>query len=877
MLEFPKLLPASSPYVPHGHCYLWQTPLVGLHVLSDGLIAIAYLSIPILLIHFVRQRQDIPFSRVFILFSLFIWLCGAGHIIDIVTLWYPIYWVSGLEKALTALVSCYTALSLVELFPQFLSLKSPEELRRINQELEQQIAERKRAEALLESRVDERTAALMQANMALEAEIQERTAIQTNLQQLAKQERTTALVLQRMRQSLDLSVIFQATTEELRQAMECDRTLIYRFQADWSGEAIAESVGASWRAILPPTVDANPDLETAIDRAICGVRDLEEPPLLPEDTYLKETQGGIYKKPTNYCCVPDVLEAGFEPCYLQLLAVLQARSYIIVPIFCRNQLWGLLAAYQNDRPRHWLASEIQVMGRIGSQLGVAVQQAELFNQVQQQTEALRAAKEEADRASRAKGTFLATVSHELRTPLNVILGLTQVLNRDTNLAEQQHQYLETIGRSGEHLLALIDDVLEMSKIEAGQVPFHAESFSLRHILDNLQSMMLVRAAARGLQLSFAWAPDLPHLITTDRSKLNQILINLLGNAIKFTQRGMIWLRATRAATEPTAPNTCTLIFEVEDTGPGIAREDLPQLFRPFYQTETGRTTLEGTGLGLAISQRYAHLLGGHITVCSQPGQGSTFTLTIQTTVSDIPPLPQPMNIQGQVMGLAPGQPPCRILVVEDQPINRLLLVEMLNLPGFEVQEADDGRAAIALWQSWKPDLILMDIQMPGLNGHETTRSIRQIEQAMASPQPTPIIAVTASAFEEQQQEALASGCNDVITKPFKSNRIFERIAHYLAVQYIYKDGCPEMVIASMPGGTVLPHLEAALLQPMPPEWIALLHRAASQGNDLWISELLDDIPPDHATLKYVLNHLIQEFEFERITNVTQEMVGVEQH
>ncbi|MBD1911878.1 MULTISPECIES: response regulator [unclassified Leptolyngbya] len=877
MLELLKHVFSPNAYVPHGHCYLWQTPLVGLHILSDGLTAIAYFSIPILLIYFVRQRQDIPFSKVFILFSLFILLCGTGHLIDIWTLWYPVYWISGIEKAMTAIVSGYTALSLVELLPQFLSLKSPEELQRINEELETQITERKRAEALLESRVEERTAALVQANAALEAEIRERTAIQINLQQMAKQEHTMALVLQRMRQSLDLDSIFQATTDELRQAMECDRTLIYRFTPDWSGEVIAESVGPEWRPVLRSSTLKDSSLEHTVDQPACIAKHLEEQELLRDDTYFKETQGGIYQEPNNYRCVSDVSEVGFEPCYLRLLAVLQARAYITVPIFCRNQLWGLLAAYQNNQPRHWLSSEIQVMVRIGNQLGVAVQQAELFTQIQQQAEELKVAKEEADRASRAKGAFLATVSHELRTPLNVILGLTQLLCRNSELPEKHLHQLETIGRSGEHLLSLINDVLEISKIEAGEIPLHEESFSLMHILDTLQSMMQVRAATKGLNLSFSWTPNLPHLITTDRNKLNQILINLLGNAVKFTpSQGNISLRVQKLPIRPSPGShstRCQLVFEVEDDGPGIATDEIPHLFKPFFQTQTGLNAMEGTGLGLAISQRYAQLMGGNITVESELGQGSKFTLAIQAGLSDVLPLPLPVTIQGQVKGLASDEPTRRILIVEDHPVNRLLLVKMLSLPGFEIQEVEDGKAAIALWQSWKPDLILMDIQMPGMNGYDATRCIREIEQAMGVTRLTPIIAVTASAFEDQQQEAIASGCNDIVTKPFKSNRIFEKIASYVPVQYLYE--AQDLISASsLPNTPTTLRLEPSLLESMPPNWVQALHQAATQGNDLWISELLADIPADRRVLAQTLNYLIQEFEFEQIAAVTKKVLDL---
>lgn len=336
MLEwFPNMLPPTQ-YIPHGHCYLWQTPLVWLHLTSDALIAVAYYSIPALLIYFVQKRRDVPFSKVFILFSAFILLCGTGHLLDIWTLWYPTYWISGIEKAATALVSCFTALKLVELLPRFLSLRTPEQLEQINQELEKQIQERQQAdEALkyaydeLENRVKERTAELSELNDALAIEIQERIAAEYALRQMAERERATARVLQRMRQSLDLTTIFNDTTEELRQAIQSDRVLIYRFNPNWSGDVVSESVAPGWNVISQSPSFA----ETTVDQASCVIRQFDGQEFLIQDTYLQETAGGNYRDRTSYCCVSDIYSAGFTDCYLRLLERLQAKAYVIVPIF----------------------------------------------------------------------------------------------------------------------------------------------------------------------------------------------------------------------------------------------------------------------------------------------------------------------------------------------------------------------------------------------------------------------------------------------------------------------------------------------------------------------------------------------------------------
>ncbi len=1161
MLELVKNLLSPSQYIPHGHFYLWQTPLVGLHLLSDALIAIAYFSIAAMLVYFVRKREDIPFSNLFKLFGAFIVLCGTGHLLDIWTLWHPAYWVSGAERAITALVSCYTALQLIELLPQFLALQTPEQLEAINRELEKQATEQQRTEETLrmivagtanvtgndffaalvqnlataldvayvmvcetvddspqtlrslalwsnrqlaenieydlsgtpckgsiesrslcihpdqlqqrfpdasklkemgaesyvgvplldihqkaigqlcifdvkpfliddrtkallsvfamrastelqrkwaedekrraykdlESRVKERTAELVTANVALETEIRERIVAEAALQQsreqfskafhsnpiascistlkagqildvntsflnlfgysredvigrtsaelqiwanpadrdrtihalqqrsteldiqfrirsgevregmvsfekielqreaclismifdittrkqaeaeqlqqmklaalradtgtaltesdslqdmlnqcaitlnenfdaafvriwtlneseqmlilqasagmythldgdhsripvgqfkigwiaqqrqphltnqvtidprisdhewakregivafagyplmiknrllgvmaifarypltkqtlremasvasaiaigvdrklaeeilrqTAERERAAAQVFQRMRETLELETIFRATTEELRQAIECDRTLVYQFNADWSGQVIAESVGDRWNAIIPVPIARSELSQVAVDQTNCIIKRLNGTEVLIRDTYLQENAGGLYRQKTNYCCVTDVNQQGFNACYLELLESLQARAYITVPIFCGNQLWGLLAAYQNAKPRYWQLAEIQMVSKIGVQLGVAVQQAELLAQTQHQAQELKQAKEAADAANGAKSEFLANMSHELRTPLNAILGFTQLMQRDLSLLADHQRSVEIINQSGEHLLGLINDVLEMSKIEAGRVTLTETECDLHNLLHSLEDMLQLKAHSKGLELIFDGDSTVPRYVKTDENKLRQILINLLGNAIKFTDRGSVTLRVKaksveheQNAVEPACLgyNAQRLMFEVEDTGAGIAANELGDLFEAFKQTHSGQQSKEGTGLGLRISQRLVQLMGGEITVQSEPGRGSCFAFHTQvelaeataiTTTVKFSPIDRPVST-------VPKQGNRRILIVEDDAVNRLLLNKTLSRLGFDLQEAENGQAAIAL-------------------------------------------------------------------------------------------------------------------------------------------------------------------------------------
>ncbi len=376
----------------------------------------------------------------------------------------------------------------------------------------------------------------------------------------------------------------------------------------------------------------------------------------------------------------------------------------------------------------------------------------------------------ANEANRAKSVFLSNMSHELRTPLNAVLGFAQLIDRSGRLAREDRESLAIIRASGEHLLELINDVLAISKIEAGRITVNAESFDLPRMLAGIEAMIRMRAESKGLTLLVEVAEGTPSVVVGDEGKLRQVLINLLGNAVKFTDNGGLALRV--------AWKDGSATFEVADTGQGIAGDEVDSIFDAFYQSASGRRATEGTGLGLAICRTYVELMGGKISVTSRVGAGSTFTIQI--------PLPQGQEgalaaVRSRVVGLERGQPSPRIVVADDIAENRVVLVRTLSRAGLEVREACDGQEAFELWQSWHPHLIWMDMRMPVLGGADATRKIRQCEQDTGEH--CCIIALTASAFEHDREEVLSSGCDDFVPKPFRDTTIFEKLEQHLGLRF----------------------------------------------------------------------------------------------
>ncbi|MEH1964040.1 MAG: response regulator [Nostoc sp.] len=512
----------------------------------------------------------------------------------------------------------------------------------------------------------------------------------------------------------------------------------------------------------------------------------------------------------------------------------------------------------------WEVAELEAATEMRNTLMLAVLE---FSQI-----ALEQAAEQAAIANRAKSQFLAKMSHELRTPLNAILGFTQLMNRSEKIPSEFQEDLGIISRSGKHLLTLINDVLEMSKIEAGQLKLTENSFDLHQLIHSIRDMVALKALEKGIDLITQQDPSVPRYVYGDESKLLQILLNLLSNAIKFTTTGSVTLRFQALTERVGSINSVdsissddskpiiTLHLEVEDTGCGIAQSDIETVFEAFTQTEPGRY-VQGTGLGLSISRQFARLMGGDITARSILNQKSTFICEVLLTLVRSGDIIAP-EMTRTVIGLEPGQPTYRILVVEDLRENRLLLVRLLELVGFEVCAAENGNEAIALWSEWYPHLILMDIQMPVIDGYETTRQIRGREAG----KDVVIIAVTAYAFEEDYTTSIQAGCDDHITKPFIEAILFDRIAHYLGVSYRYRE-------EALPGvdQQTLVHksLTAKDLQVMSPEWIIQANQAALDLNDAKLYNLIAQIPNQEQVLANVLKSLVDNFQLEAIATLTQ--------
>ncbi|HEV8058587.1 MAG TPA: PAS domain S-box protein [Gemmataceae bacterium] len=382
-------------------------------------------------------------------------------------------------------------------------------------------------------------------------------------------------------------------------------------------------------------------------------------------------------------------------------------------------------------------------------------------------------------ANRAKSVFLANMSHEIRTPMNAILGFSQLMLRDPDITRQQFQYLGTINRSGEHLLALINDILEMSKIEAGRTTLNPSTFDLPDLLKDLEMMFRVRTDEKTLSFFVEMIGAVPQYIVTDINKLRQVFINVLGNAVKFTEQGGVGLRVRVDRTGATGP---LLRVEIEDTGPGISSEDQEKLFRHFEQTKTGQQAGTGTGLGLAISQEFVRLMGGAITVSSQVGKGSIFVIHLPLKEGEAKAV-QAKEKPEHVLRLRPGQLPCRVLIADDIEDNRQLLAQLLAPVGFEIRLATNGAEAVQEFEEWQPQLILMDFRMPVMDGHEAIRRIRSMRGGAAAK----IIAVTASAMDENRQELMAIGADDFISKPFREGELFQKIHTHVGVEYVYAE------------------------------------------------------------------------------------------
>ncbi|MEG4863919.1 MULTISPECIES: hybrid sensor histidine kinase/response regulator [unclassified Microcoleus] len=526
----------------------------------------------------------------------------------------------------------------------------------------------------------------------------------------------------------------------------------------------------------------------------------------------------------------------------------------------------------------------------------------LEQRVRERTAELAVAKDKAEVANQAKSTFLANMSHELRSPLNAILGFSQLMTRSQNLSPEHQENISIISSSGEHLLTLINNVLDLSKIESGRTTLNPKKFDLYQLLNDLEDMFQLKADDKHLQLVFERSPDVPQYVETDELKLRQILINLLNNALKFTNEGGVAVRVSKQSSDTNnkregesidislssenneifAPNSYEtnqnkysenpiyattdnglgstsslfLHFEVKDTGLGIETNELDNLFEAFVQTQSGKDSQEGTGLGLPISRKFVELMGGEMSVSSAVGEGTNFKFDIQVIAVDATDI-ESQKPTRHVIALAPNQHPYRILIVDDKPLNRQLLIKLLHPLNFQLKEATNGEEAIELWDSWEPHLIWMDMRMPVMDGYEATKHIKGTIKGQA----TAVIALTASVLEEERAVILSAGCDAFMRKPFREADIFDAMHKHIGVRYIYED--PGQANLSAIPERDREMIEADFVK-LPESLVADLKLAILNVDMDLIEISIEQIREKDTVTASAIAHCIENFEYDKV-------------
>ncbi|ABA24298.1 multi-sensor hybrid histidine kinase [Trichormus variabilis ATCC 29413] len=604
-------------------------------------------------------------------------------------------------------------------------------------------------------------------------DISDRKKAEEIIRQQAEREKLLREITQRIRQSLDLQTIFDIACQDIRQVIQADRVGIFKFYPESNfndGEFVAESVVDEFPSVIAIRV---------------------------HDQCFGENYSSLYALGRSYV-VDDIYNSDMTTCHTDILAQFHVRANVIMPLLCGAELWGLLCIHQCATTRHWEQSEIDFTQQLATQLAIAIQQASLVEQLQQElaerqqaelkltqsNQQLAISNQELARATRLKDEFLANMSHELRTPLNAILGMTEGLQEGVfgMINDKQFKALETIERSSSHLLDLINDILDVAKIEAGQIKLDCTAISVAALCQSSLVFIKQQALQKRIQVEIKIPLNLPDLFVDER-RIRQVLINLLNNAVKFTpETGRISLEVTQVSPDISTVQNF-LQIAVIDTGIGIMQENINKLFQPFIQIDSAlNRQYEGTGLGLALVKKIVELHGGRVGLTSELGVGSCFTIELPCTPST-PSSPELIrdllttpnseldfaNAE-EAASLAPV-----ILLAEDNEANIKTFSSYLSAKGYGILLATNGEQALELATIHQPDLILMDIQMPGIDGLEAIRQIRLDPELVNIP----IVALTALAMTGDRDRCLQAGANDYLTKPVKLKQLATTIQQLL--------------------------------------------------------------------------------------------------
>ncbi|WP_299773599.1 ATP-binding protein [uncultured Pseudoteredinibacter sp.] len=467
-------------------------------------------------------------------------------------------------------------------------------------------------------------------------------------------------------------------------------------------------------------------------------------------------------------------------------------------------------------------------------------------------------KEKAEAACKAKSVFLANMSHELRTPLNAILGFSKMLQEESGLSDNSLDDLQAIRFSGEHLLRLINDVLDMSKIEAGRMDYDESEVELLQTIKDVGQLIRPKAVEKELSYTVDISPNVPQFVRSDLIKIRQILINLLSNAVKYTESGGVIMKVWSEPVLSTEDQGFQkLYFEVKDSGLGMTPEQAQEIFKPFEQI-SGRA-IEGTGLGLAITSKFVGLMGGEIQVHSEPNKGSTFTVSFSSQVVLANDSEKLNREQRRVASLKNSQKTIRVLIAEDQKHNRNLLKKLLGRVGFDVLTVNNGAQAIAAVPSYQPDFIWLDIRMPEVNGIDACQRIL----SNASAKVPVVAAITTSIAPGEDQKALDAGCKVVLLKPYQEDEIFATMADYLNIEYNYVDELDQCE-------TGLPNLDLSELVLMLDRQLLMeLQQALESLDSENINRIINSIPAENSETANELMELAKAFEFERLIELVE--------